>query len=285
MLSAGGPEVMNRPGLPGDRPFAVSGTIDRVGARQGNSSMSNRTSQGEAQTLVEALKEQSRDLHDIGKEAREKRRKLDSEAEPKVRDRKEVLDLWDRCARHPLYDLIRLVEAHTGIPRGTVLRLAHRLNTSNGAGPVIRARSYLPCPDPDEEGLPDEEQRPDLPDLLPVVAQFRTCDADGTTAAILRQFRAQHPQTPLGNPADVLAANRSLGEPIEYITLDQMAAHVNRSKKTLERLKTRTNNPLPPPAVQGGGGKADEWVWSQVRPWLEKEFDRRLPERFPRITG
>jgi hypothetical protein len=67
----------------------------------------------------------------------------------------------------------------------------------------------------------------------------------------------------------------------QYVTLDQMAAHVNRSKRTLERLKTRELNPLPPPDVEGGGGRPDEWVWSKIRPWLEKEFGRQLPLRFP----
>ncbi len=70
-------------------------------------------------------------------------------------------------------------------------------------------------------------------------------------------------------------------EATQHVTLDQMAAHVNRSKRTLERLKKRSNNPLPPPSVEGGGGKPDEWVWPDVRPWLEKEFKRKLPERFP----
>jgi len=68
---------------------------------------------------------------------------------------------------------------------------------------------------------------------------------------------------------------------VQYVTLDQMAAIVSRSKRTLERLKTRRNNPLPDPAVPGGGGRPDEWIWSQVRPWLAQEFKRNLPEKFP----
>jgi hypothetical protein len=69
----------------------------------------------------------------------------------------------------------------------------------------------------------------------------------------------------------------------QHVTLDQMAAMVNRSKRTLERLKTRKNNPLPDPDVPGGGGKPDEWEWAKVRPWLEAEFTRRLPERYPSL--
>jgi hypothetical protein len=66
-----------------------------------------------------------------------------------------------------------------------------------------------------------------------------------------------------------------------YVTLDQMAAIVNRSKKTLERLKKRRQNPLPDPDAQGGGGRPDEWVWPNIRPWLEREFNKQLPVQFP----
>jgi hypothetical protein len=66
-----------------------------------------------------------------------------------------------------------------------------------------------------------------------------------------------------------------------HVTLDQMAGLVNRSKRTLERYKTKGH--LPPPDVEGGGGRPDEWLWPRVRPWLEKQFGRDLPERFPRL--
>jgi hypothetical protein len=66
----------------------------------------------------------------------------------------------------------------------------------------------------------------------------------------------------------------------QYVTLDQMAARVNRSKKTLER-KKKNDPTMPPPVVEGGGGKPDEWEWDKIRFWLEKEFGRKLPERLP----
>jgi hypothetical protein len=65
----------------------------------------------------------------------------------------------------------------------------------------------------------------------------------------------------------------------EYVTLNQMAAMVNRSQRTLERLKT--NGTLPPPDVEGGGGAQDEWLWDTVRPILSARFRRPLPEHFP----
>jgi hypothetical protein len=71
--------------------------------------------------------------------------------------------------------------------------------------------------------------------------------------------------------------------PDQYVTLDQMAAIISKTKRTLERAKQRKNNPLPPPTNEGGGGKRDEWLWHEVRPWLEQESGRRLPERLPTL--
>lgn len=67
--------------------------------------------------------------------------------------------------------------------------------------------------------------------------------------------------------------------PETHVTLLQMAASVNKSKRTLEKL--RDKGELPPPAVKGGKGRADEWRWSSVKPILEKIFTRPLPEKFP----
>ena len=66
---------------------------------------------------------------------------------------------------------------------------------------------------------------------------------------------------------------------IHYIDLDQAAALVSRSKKTLER-KLREGS-MPMPDIEGGGGKKHEWVYSKLRPWLENEYGRVLPTRPP----
>lgn len=80
---------------------------------------------------------------------------------------------------------------------------------------------------------------------------------------------------PVGEPQDPAA-----GEHHEYlITLQQAAAMVSRSKKTLERRKT--DSKFPTPRVAGGGGKPDEYAWSEMRLYLEREFDRKMPEHFP----
>jgi hypothetical protein len=61
-----------------------------------------------------------------------------------------------------------------------------------------------------------------------------------------------------------------------------MAGIVSRSKRTIERLAAKTSFPLPD--VAGGGGKPNEWKWSMVKPILESEYGRKLPEVFPTDT-
>lgn len=78
-----------------------------------------------------------------------------------------------------------------------------------------------------------------------------------------------------------LEAAPNAGPVTQYVTLDQMAARVNRSKKTLERYLNRKNSDMPKPDVEGGGGKPHEWSWSRIRPWLEVQFSRPLCARFP----
>ncbi len=67
----------------------------------------------------------------------------------------------------------------------------------------------------------------------------------------------------------------------QYVTLDQMAAVIGRAKRTLERAKQNPESAMPPPDVPGGRGRAAEWEWARVRPWLAAHSARRLPERFP----
>lgn len=75
------------------------------------------------------------------------------------------------------------------------------------------------------------------------------------------------------------AIQNTSAESPQYVRLDQMAAVVNRSKRTLERLKTLGE--LPVPDVDGGGGMPDEWIWKTVRPILQAKYGKVLPERFP----
>jgi hypothetical protein len=67
----------------------------------------------------------------------------------------------------------------------------------------------------------------------------------------------------------------------QLVDLDQVAAVVGRTKKTLHRLRRRQCNPLPAPARPGRRGQQHLWDWSAIRPWLEAEFGRELPEEFP----
>ncbi len=88
---------------------------------------------------------------------------------------------------------------------------------------------------------------------------------------ILPAFRDALDQLPCPSKAKQTAR-------VVYVTLDQAAAVVRRSKRTLERYKGKG---MPAPLVKGGGGRPAEWDWADLHPWLQKEFDRVLPEEFP----
>ena len=64
---------------------------------------------------------------------------------------------------------------------------------------------------------------------------------------------------------------------VQTVTLRQAAASVHRSKRTLEGYKTE----MPRPLIKGGKGQPAEYAWSELRPWLEKQFKHHLPEHFP----
>lgn len=71
--------------------------------------------------------------------------------------------------------------------------------------------------------------------------------------------------------------------PSDHVTLRQCAPLVNKQKRTLERWKTKDTS-FPTPEVIGGDGKADEWLWTTIRPYLERKSDRKLPDEFPRFN-
>lgn len=76
------------------------------------------------------------------------------------------------------------------------------------------------------------------------------------------------------------AADAKDETPIDFVTLLQCAAMVNKSKRTLERWKE--NDPaFPSPEVIGDNGRADEWRWATIRTYLETKGNRRLPQTFP----
>lgn len=60
----------------------------------------------------------------------------------------------------------------------------------------------------------------------------------------------------------------------DLVTLDQAAASVNRTSDALRHYRKRG---MPEPYVKGTKGKPNEYLWSEMRPWLENVFGRRLP--------
>ncbi len=88
------------------------------------------------------------------------------------------------------------------------------------------------------------------------------------------ELRDQLGLTPRQIPADHSAIIQ-LDE--QLVTLDQAAAMVKRSKRSLERYR----DVMPAPCVRGTRGQANLWRWREIRPWLQSTFGFLLPERFP----
>jgi hypothetical protein len=102
-----------------------------------------------------------------------------------------------------------------------------------------------------------------------------TTGVDGSAA---EPTLALEPVVPIATPPGAPTPGETTEVRHEFhVTLLQAASMVSRCKKTLERRK----KDMPHPRVEGGGGKPDEWAWSELRPWLEKEFGRKLPHQFP----
>ena len=87
--------------------------------------------------------------------------------------------------------------------------------------------------------------------------------------------------------AELHAAVASLagggGGHVQTVRLSQCAGIVNRSKRTLERWKTKDTD-FPTPEVIGEAGKPDEWSWPTIRAYLEQKIKRKLPIRFPTLS-
>jgi hypothetical protein len=95
---------------------------------------------------------------------------------------------------------------------------------------------------------------------------------------LIEQWRAVCRQ--LWPVVDFVLAGRECDAP-QYVTLDQVAAYLQCSKKTLRKVLKQPGAPTPD--VKGGGGKAHKWHWDRIQPWLAKHFSRRLPEHFPHL--
>ena len=61
----------------------------------------------------------------------------------------------------------------------------------------------------------------------------------------------------------------------DVVTLDQAATLVNKSTHTLRHYRHKG---MPKPFARGRKGQSHEYLWSEMRPWLESTFNRRIPK-------
>ena len=104
-------------------------------------------------------------------------------------------------------------------------------------------------------------------------------NARGAGSTTADEASGDEQSEPVNRTNEQPAPTEVISEIAGHVTLAQMAAIVNKSKRTLEWLKD--DKMLPAPAVKGGNGRADEWLWSAVKPVLEAEYRRVLPDVFP----
>ncbi len=121
-------------------------------------------------------------------------------------------------------------------------------------------------------------------DLQRAEISARACNILATAADVAKAFAENeaepHREAKQGEQEGGRTGAPLTPEPVEkYVTLDQAAASVSRSKSTLRRYYD--DDKLPEPDVPGKGGKPHEWKWSKLRPELERLFNRDLPTRFP----
>lgn len=68
----------------------------------------------------------------------------------------------------------------------------------------------------------------------------------------------------------------------QLVTLDQIAAIVRRSRKTLQNYRCPYHpRAMPEPAVEGSGKIPHLYDWARIRCWLSLTFAIPLPEHFP----
>ena len=131
----------------------------------------------------------------------------------------------------------------------------------------------------DQKGAAHDMQppKPDDPDLIALLELLKAVDllprpAPTPHSAEPSALTDQASVTPRPDQASVTPRP-------DYVTLDQAAAMIHKKKRTLERWKTAGK--LPDPTVDGGGGKADYWEWSTIRPALMKLSGIKLPDTYP----
>ncbi len=76
-------------------------------------------------------------------------------------------------------------------------------------------------------------------------------------------------------PATMQAKPEAPAELPDLVTLGQAAALVNRQPSGLRHYRNRG---MPRPFIKGTKGKPNEYLVSEMRPWLEKTFNRRIPD-------
>jgi hypothetical protein len=131
-----------------------------------------------------------------------------------------------------------------------------------------------------------ELRRIPLPSIL-VEDIKASLPGDTSTKAKVTPLRTTSPMsepgqsegTPLTTAASKPEKEEPAGTPTaelpDLVSLDQAAALVNRSPAALRHYRSKG---MPKPYVQGAKGRPNEYLWSEMRPWLQTTFNREIPQ-------
>ncbi len=190
--------------------------------------------------------------------------------------------VWRKFSVAQKADVVQLSYVSAESMHRAVIELAELLTEQ---ARIFAEHSCVDADWDEEEALsrPWPELRPLWPSIQRGLKGFRSDDFVKASVVLVSEFArtiSVLPDKPTSEPTDggeVTPEETELPECL--VTLKQAAAMVNRSNRTLERLKERKG--FPRPEVLGGGSKPHEYAWSEMRPFLEKEYKRSLPETFP----
>jgi hypothetical protein len=120
--------------------------------------------------------------------------------------------------------------------------------------------------------------------LLPLLPVTPNGNGHLAQASPVGARAATQPATPTTEGrADSTKREAPAQDHTQLATLDTLAIMVKRTKKRLNQWAKEfaSTDPMPAPIIKGSRGRAHEFDYPTVRPWLERRSGRILPQRLP----
>jgi hypothetical protein len=135
--------------------------------------------------------------------------------------------------------------------------------------PLMRGALKLPVSDAAENDHSDDRRRMLLDDeLAPWQAWLRSIRA---AAEAMGEGLAARTPDPAGNG--------ETADDYAYVDSAQIAALAHVSKDAIQKYRYHKDDKkrMTEPDRKGGGGRPNQWKWTNIQPWLERTFGRQFP--------